>query len=327
MKTADLSRKAGRVFSLLLPFLVLLAALNYLFIETDDLSRAQVEKGHVFGATYMTMNNPYYKVVDSQLRAIIEDNGDVLLTRDATMNQERQNEEIKELIDSGAEAIFIACVDWDEVEEGILYARNAGVPVIAIDTEVKNSDLVTCSVVSDNYHAGVLCAQHLLETRSSADIILLEHITAISGRQRIKGFTDTLFSHPEFRIVGSGESDGQIENAMPVMENLLKEHPEADVVMSLNDPSAFGAMAAIEGAGLSGQILIYSVDGSPEAKAMVAENMMTATCAQFPSSLALEAAKAVYEILSGIEVEKEIIIPVELITEKNLWRFDLSGWQ
>ena len=93
MKTADLSRKTGRVFSLLLPFLVLLAALNYLFIETDDLSRAQVEKGHVFGATYMTMNNPYYKVVDSQLRAIIEDNGDVLLTRDATMNQERQNEQ------------------------------------------------------------------------------------------------------------------------------------------------------------------------------------------------------------------------------------------
>ena len=327
MKLTDLNKKTGRICLILIPLLILLAAVDALILSSEDISRAQVEKQHVFGATYMTMNNPYYKVVDSQLRAILEENGDVLLTRDGTMNQQRQNEEIKELIESGAEVIFIACVDWDQVEEGIRYANQAGVPVIAIDTEVKNSDLVTCSVVSNNYHAGVLCAEHLLANRTGADILLLEHITAISGRQRIKGFTDTLASHPEFRIVGSGESDGQIENAMPVMADLLKEHPEADVVMALNDPTAFGAMAAIEGAGLSGEILVYSVDGSPEAKTMVAEQMMTATCAQFPGSLASEAAKAAYEILNGSEVEKEIIIPVELVTEENVERFGISGWQ
>lgn len=327
MKLTDLNKKTGRVCMILIPLLILLAAVDVLFLSSDDISRAQVEKQHVFGATYMTMNNPYYKVVDSQIRAILEENGDVLLTRDGTMNQQRQNEEIKELIESGTEVIFIACVDWDQVEEGIRYANEAGVPVIAIDTEVKNSDLVTCSVVSNNYHAGVLCAEHLLANRTGADILLLEHITAISGRQRIKGFTDTLASHPEFRIVGSGESDGQIENAMPVMAELLREHPEADVVMALNDPTAFGAMAAIEGAGLSGEILVYSVDGSPEAKTMVAEQMMTATCAQFPGRLASEAIRAAYEILNGNEVEKEIIIPVELITEENVDRFDISGWQ
>jgi ribose transport system substrate-binding protein len=327
MKLTDLNKKTGRVCMILIPLLILLAAVDVLFLSSDDISRAQVEKQHVFGATYMTMNNPYYKVVDSQIRAFLEENGDVLLTRDGTMNQQRQNEEIKELIESGAEVIFITCVDWDQVEEGIRYANEAGVPVIAIDTEVKNSDLVTCSVVSNNYHAGVLCAEHLLANRTGADILLLEHITAISGRQRIKGFTDTLASHPEFRIVGSGESDGQIENAMPVMAELLREHPEADVVMALNDPTAFGAMAAIEGAGLSGEILVYSVDGSPEAKTMVAEQMMTATCAQFPGRLASEAARAAYEILNGNEVEKEIIIPVELVTKENVYRFGISGWQ
>jgi hypothetical protein len=34
-----------------------------------------------------------------------------------------------------------------------------------------------------------------------------------------------------------------------------------------------------------------------------------------------------YEIRSGIEVEKKITTPVELVTEKNVYRFDLSGWQ
>ena len=57
---------------------------------------------------------------------------------------------------------------------------------------------------------------------------------------------------------------------MPVMERLLQEYPEADVLMALNDPSAFGALAAIQGAGLSDRFLVYSVDGSHEGKAMVA---------------------------------------------------------
>ena len=115
MKLTDLNKKTGRVCMILIPLLILLATVNVLFLSSDDISRAQVEKQHVFGATYMTMNNPYYKVVDSQIRAFLEENGDVLLTRDGTMNQQRQNEEIKELIESGAEVIFITCVDWDQV--------------------------------------------------------------------------------------------------------------------------------------------------------------------------------------------------------------------
>lgn len=62
---------------------------------------------------------------------------------------------------------------------------------------------------------------------------------------------DALAGHEDFTILASGESDGQIENAMPVMEDLLRQALEADVLMALNDPSAFGGLAAIEGAGVA----------------------------------------------------------------------------
>ena len=62
---------------------------------------------------------------------------------------------------------------------------------------------------------------------------------------------DALAGHEGFTILASGESDGQIENAMPVMEDLLRQALEADVLMALNDPSAFGGLAAIEGAGVA----------------------------------------------------------------------------
>ena len=307
------------------------ASLTYILLFCPgDISANRTEGRIVFGATYMTMNNPYYQVLDIQLRSEIEERGDVLLTRDAAMNQSRQNEEIRELIEAGVQAIFLTPVEWDTSEEGLRIAARANIPVIVIDAPVRNTELTACSVLSDNYRAGALCAEDLLKTRDSANIILLEHITARSGAERIQGFLDTIREKADFerfKIVGSGESDGQIENAMPVMEKLLKQAPDADTVMALNDPSAFGALAAIEGAGLADRFLVYSVDGSPEAKALVRDELMTATCAQFPYKIAKEAAEQAYNAIGPGCERHEIIIPVELLTAETVEPYATTGWQ
>ena len=41
------------------------------------------------GATYMTMNNPFYSVIDEELRLMIESRGDILLTRDPALDQDK----------------------------------------------------------------------------------------------------------------------------------------------------------------------------------------------------------------------------------------------
>ena len=305
----------------------LLIAVYLLYWSPNDLSARQTGEQRIFGATYMTMNNPYFQMLDTQIQGLLEINGDVLLTRDAAMDQQRQNQEIQELVDAGVCAIFMTPVEWDTSTEGVQIAAAAGVPVIVVDAPIQASELAACSVLSDNYQAGVLCAQHLLSVRSSAKILLLEHITARSGADRIQGFKDTIAGHEGFEILGSGESDGQIENAMPVMEQLLEQYPEADVLMALNDPSAFGGLAAIQGAGLTDRFLVYSVDGSPEGKALVSSGFLTATCAQFPSRVAEEAVKQAYAAISGGCEYNEVIVPVELLTVENVDRYGIDGWQ
>jgi len=305
----------------------LLITMYLLFLSPNDLSAGQTGKQRTFGATYMTMNNPYFQMLDARIQALLEVRGDVLLTRDAAMDQQRQNQEIQELVDAGVCAIFMTPVEWDTSKEGVQIAAAAGVPVIVVDAPIQDSELAACSVLSDNYQAGVLCARHLLSVRDSAKILLLEHITARSGADRIQGFKDTIAGHAGFEILGSGESDGQIENAMPVMEQLLQTYPEADVLMALNDPSAFGGLAAIQGAGLSDRFLVYSVDGSPEGKAMVSSGFLTATCAQFPSKVAEEAVKQAYAAINGGCEHKEVIVSVELLTEENVDQYGIDGWQ
>ncbi len=320
-------RKFDTLAAIAMVTIPLLITIYLLYWSPNDLSARQTGKQRMFGATYMTMNNPYFQMLDAQIQGLLEINGDVLITRDAAMDQQRQNQEIQELVDAGVSAIFMTPVEWDTSKEGVRIAAAAGVPVIVVDAPIQDPELAACSVLSDNYQAGVLCARHLLSVRDSAKILLLEHITARSGADRIQGFRDTIAGHEGFEILGSGESDGQIENAMPVMEQLLQEFPEADVLMALNDPSAFGGLAAIQGAGASDRFLVYSVDGSPEGKAMVSSGFLTATCAQFPSRVAEEAVKQAYAAINGGCERKEVIIPVELLTEENVDQYGIDGWQ
>ena len=89
----------------------------------------------LFGATYMTMNNEFYKVVNNQIRMQVEKNGDEMITLDPALDQKKQNEQIKQLVKRKVDAIFLNSVDWKEVESGLKAAKKAKIPVIVIDSQ------------------------------------------------------------------------------------------------------------------------------------------------------------------------------------------------
>ena len=124
----------------------LLSAGLYHFVTTDY-SLRQNEHRRKLGAVYMTLNNPFYEVIDEEIRTAVENHGDILISRDPALSVDRQVEEIRELIDLGVELIFINPVDWTEIEPALELARAAQIPVIAIDTNVEDDSLVACTVV------------------------------------------------------------------------------------------------------------------------------------------------------------------------------------
>ena len=261
---------------------------------------SQADEPLRIGTTYMTMNNPFYSVIDEELRLVIESRGDILLTRDPALDQERQNEEIRDLLHEGIDLLVLNPVDYREIEPALREVQKAGVPVVVIDSQVSNPDLVACTIASDNYGAGVLCAEHLMNMCDSAK---------------------------DFQIIGRADSAGQLEVAMPQMDRLLEQGIVPDAVMCLNDPSALGAMAALQEHGLLEKTTVYGVDGAPEAKSMISEGAMTATAAQSPIRLGQITAQTVYAILNGEDYEKEITVPVELVTKDNVNGYDMDGWQ
>lgn len=295
--------------------------------RTGYLRVREKDRTYRFGATYMTMNNPFYEIIDDEIRSVLEARGDVLITRDPALDVEKQMEQVQEMIDRKVDGIFINPVDWKAVGPALTQAAEAGIPIIVVDSDVFDSNVVSCTVVSDNYQAGVLCAEHLMKTRDQGNILLLTHSAAKSGIDRIQGFLDTINGHEEYRILAEADCLGQLELAMPAAETLFRQYPQADVIMCLNDLAAMGAMAAMKEAGLTGMLDVYGVDGSPDGKTMIEEGIMKATAAQFPRQIGREAAEAIYRILDGESIESTIRIPTELITGENLNQYGSDGWQ
>ena len=306
---------------------VLLAAMVLIRAAGTDLSARQTENRRKFGAVYMTLNNPFYEVVDEEIRTAVENRGDVLISRDPALSVERQNEEIEELIDSGVELIFLNPVDWQACGPSIEKARRAGVKVIAIDTNVGDDAKVDSTVVSDNYLAGQQCANHLAAHRAGGRIALLVHSQARSSLDRIQGFLDVLSGYPDFQVVDQEECRGQLEIAMPAMERMLERHPEIDIVMALNDPAAMGAIAALRQAGRLEGVAVYGVDGVTETRDMVAQGHMQATAGQEPRRLGRLAVEQAYRVLLGEEVSPLIKLPTVLITKDNVMDRDQEGWE
>lgn len=322
----DTTRKKRFILLMLIAVIVLCLSLGTLYSYSHDFSLKKNEHRHKFGAVYMTLNNPFYETIDEEIRTIVENNGDVLLSRDPALSVEKQTEEINDLITEGVSVIFLNPVDFEHMGPALEIARQAHIPVVTIDTNVQDNDYVASTIETDNYAAGVACAEHLLHTTSSAKILLLKHSTAHSAVDRINGFCQTLAGHANYIILDAEECNGQLELAMPATEKMLQRHPEADTIMALNDPSALGAMAALEASGRLSDFRVYGVDGVPETKELIFSGRMTATAGQSPRCIGRIAAKQAYQLLKGEPVEQLIQLPVHLWTHDNLTPEQTKEW-
>ena len=273
------------------------------------------------------MNNPFFEVINETIRATVESNGDILITRDPALDAVRQTQQIYDLIDEGVEAIFIAPVDFEEIIPAVEYGRKKGIKIIFVDTEIYDESLADCIVVSDNYHAGVLCAEYLLQKEAEGKILIFEHSTTKSSNDRVEGFADTIAGNGNFEIVDRLEYAGQLEIAMPLMIEELKKGEDFDTVFCINDVGALGVMAALKDYGRLDDIAVLGVDGAPEAKAMIKEKIMLATSAQYPSEIGQSAVDQLYNMIEGRSVEKKIKVSVNLISEENIDEFSTKGWQ
>ncbi len=69
------------------------------------------KRQYTIGTTYMTMNNVFYAILNEQLANSVSRHGDRLLTRDPSLEIDKQVKQIDEFIKEKVDLIVIAPVD------------------------------------------------------------------------------------------------------------------------------------------------------------------------------------------------------------------------
>jgi fructose transport system substrate-binding protein len=218
---------------------------------------------------------------------------------------------IESLISAGAVGFMITPSDSKAIVPALDKARQAGLLVIALDTQTDPPDAADATFATDNYEAGRLIGQWAAAkfdaAGTEARIAMLDlNANQVSvDVQRDQGFLEgfgidvadetRIGDESDPRIVGHDVTDGAEEGGRTAMENLLQTDPTINLVYTINEPAAAGAYEALKAAGRENDVTIVSVDGGCPGVSAVEAGQLGATSQQYPlkmASLGVEALAA-----------------------------------
>ncbi|HPF87222.1 MAG TPA: ABC transporter substrate-binding protein [Candidatus Limiplasma sp.] len=249
--------------------LVLLAACN----QTKDTTETAGETGILLGFSQLGSESGWRIGNTKSIQEAAERAGVQLMYENAEQKQENQIKAIRSFIAYQVDVIAFAPIVEDGWDNVLTEAKNAGIPVLITDRRINTDDenLYAGFVGSDFEAEGVSAGEFLLQKMKDAEHV---NIVEISGtidstptRQRASGFRSMIADDDRFTIIESISGDFLRSKGKECMQALLSEHDDIDVLYSHNDSMTYGAIEAIEEAGLipGEDIVIITVDGEQEA--------------------------------------------------------------
>ena len=254
--------------------------------------------------------------------SLTRQNGFELMFDDAQQKQDKQFIAIRNFTQQEVDCIVLAPVmetGWDTV---LQEAKDAGIPVVVVDRQVKvtDTDLVTAWVGSDfTKEAKVACEwlKAYTETKGiepgELNIVDIQGTLGATAQiGRTNGIVEASGKYG-WNLIAQVPADYTQAKGKEVMTNLLAEHPEINVVYAENDNEAIGAIEAIEEAGKTagmdiskGEILVISFDAAHSGLSKVLEGKIALDVECNP--------------LQGEEVEK-LVKAVKAGTEFNKYTY------
>lgn len=278
------------------------------------------EEGIKIGVSAPDLTNVFFIQIKDAMEAALQNENDEIIIQDAGSDQNKQMNDVADMISQGCDVICISAINSEGVRATLEACKEADIPVIAFNTAVKNSELVECTVVSDNVEAGRLCAQALAEALDGkGKIVEITYSTTEVCYDRQMGFEEELKNYPEMEIIQTRDVEkARSDYSQPVMVDFLNANPQIDGVFTINDPTARGAIAALKEAGRLEETKVVAIDGSDEGKDFIRAGEMVASAAQDPEQIGTTCIETAYKLLAGEEVEENVVVPMSIITAENV---------
>lgn len=299
--------------NMLLIFLLMLISIG---CESEE--RA-LEGKPTIGVSIMTATNPFFKLLGDTIADEAAKFGYETVVVSGDYDISKQKNQVSDFIVQGVDVIVLTPINSKSIGTSVAEANEAGIPVFTADIAVLAEGVeVVSHIATDNYQAGRVAGKAMVEGLGvSGEIGILDFAEVESVILRTTGFMDELAEQEaatgiKLEVVSRLPGGAEKSISYRAMQDMLQAHPNLKGVFAINDPSALGAVAALEEANRLEEVVVISVDGQPEGRQAVLEGKIYGDAVQYPEKIARTTVQTIVQYLNGEEVAPEILIPTGL---------------
>ena len=243
--------------------------------------------------------------------------GAKVIVQAANSDDTRQNRDLESLISREVDVLVVAPHNGAALTRAMKSAKDAGIPVIAYDRLILNSD-IALYLTFDNVKVGELQARWVLDRWPAATPLRVVRIHGAPTDNNAK-----LFKQGQDNILGPLIKSGRVtvvaedwaldwkpENAKKIMNAAIaRSGHNFDAVLAANDGTAGGAIQALLEEGLAGKILVTGQDADLPACQRIMRGTQGMTVFKPVAQLALLAARTAVAKARGEKVAGSATLP------------------
>ena len=225
---------------------------------------------------------------------------------------------IEDFITMEVDAMVMAACDENAMVDVVKRAKDAGIPVVTIDSGVTSDDPVSF-VATDNVAGARAAGKELARLiGGSGEVGLIPFVKgAATSEMREQGFKEAIAEFAGITLAATLYSDSDAAKGMNVTQDMITANPNLAGIFAANEGGAIGAAQALRADGKAGEIKLVAFDASDEEIAALKEGVIQALVVQNPYKMGYEGVKAAVDHLEGRPVEKRIDTGVTVVTMDN----------
>ncbi len=234
-------------------------------------------------------------------------------------DRERQIQIVEDFIVQKVDGIVLAPVDKAALVPAVEKLAALKIPCAIIDSAVATDKCITFAA-TDNYKGGAMAAERMGKIlNGKGKVIVIKYAPgSASTTERENGFIETLGKEfPGIEIVDTKYGMATVETALQATEDLLTRHADLQGIFSCNEPTAVGALQALQSQKRP-EVKLVGFDAGAGLIDGLRAGQIDSLVVQDPFKMGYEGVKAIAAFRKGQPVEKRIDTGVTVITKESL---------
>lgn len=197
----------------------------------------------------------------------------------------------------------------------------AGIPVISVDTTLKDQSILTAAISSDNYQGGEAAAAAMAAaTHYKGQVAVINVEKGVSTTDlRQSGFLAQMKRYKKMQVVATEYDNDSPTTAESQARSLILAHKSLVGIFGTNLYSAEGAAKGVDAASMKGKVYVAGYDAEPAEVSLLKQGVINILVVQNPAQEGSLAVQYAYDRLTGHTslIKKNVLLPNVIATTAN----------